>query len=85
MGEDWLKSGRFVWFVNGNFDKKEAINMVEKARELFSLVPVEKEDLVDVRCIALEKGANYLLQLPLEDKANNNSCIVSYFEGQLEG
>lgn len=85
QSEDWLKTARFVWFVNGNFDKTSAVKMVEQARQVFNVKPVEKEDLVDVRCIALKQGTNYLLEMPLEDKENENSCLVTYFELGLEG
>jgi insulysin len=85
ISEDWLKSARFVWFVNGNFEKNTAIKMVEKARELFNVKPVDKEDLVDIRCIALPSGVTHLLEIPLEDKTNENSCLVTHFEVGLEG
>ncbi len=49
------------------------------------MVPTDKEDLFDVRCIALQPGSNYLLELPLEDKTNENNCLISYFEFQAEG
>jgi insulysin len=59
--------------------------MVEKARETFNVKPVDKEDLVDVRCIALKQNSHYLLEIPLEDKTNENNCLISYFECGLEG
>jgi hypothetical protein len=30
--KDWLVSGTFVWFVNGNYDKDKAIELVESVR-----------------------------------------------------
>jgi len=53
VSRDWLKSGRTLWFVNGNISKDSSIQLVEKAREILVLRPVDKEDLVDVRCVAL--------------------------------
>jgi hypothetical protein len=35
--------------------------IVERARTTFSLKKVAKEDLVDVRCIAIPSGKKYLL------------------------
>ena len=40
---------------------------------------------MDIRCIALKDNTNFLLELPLDDKKNENSCLVSYFECGLEG
>ena len=43
------------------------------------------EDLVDVRAIALEDGHSFLIEQPLEDKRNENSCIVTYYEIGVHG
>jgi insulysin len=59
--------------------------MVEKVRSILQLKPVDREDLVDVRCIALKPDASLLLEMPLDDRTNDNSCLVTYFECQIEG
>lgn len=71
--------------MHGNIERNEAIQLVEKARETLQLKVADKEDLVDVRCIALPPNSHYLLEIPLEDKTNENSCLISYFEGGIEG
>jgi predicted Zn-dependent peptidase len=35
--EDWLKSGRLVFFVHGNISKEAGIEIVERARKTFNL------------------------------------------------
>ena len=85
MSVDWLKTGRSVWFVHGNLDKSQAISLVEKSRSLLQLRPVHKDDLVDVRCIALPPHKNYLVEIPLVDTTNDNNCLLSYFEYGPEG
>jgi secreted Zn-dependent insulinase-like peptidase len=42
--------------------KDQAINLVEKAREILNPKTIAKEDLVDVRCIALPPGKNLLIK-----------------------
>ena len=54
--QEWLKSGRTLWYVSGNIAKEQAVHMTERAREILALKPVDKEDLVDIRCIALPVG-----------------------------
>ena len=49
MQSDWLKSGRMMWFVQGNFVKEEAIEIVEKVRDILKLKPVSKDMLSTVR------------------------------------
>jgi secreted Zn-dependent insulinase-like peptidase len=61
QSEGWLNSARFVWFVHGNMTKQQAVGLVERARGTFSLKKIAKEDLVDVRCIAIPAGNKYLL------------------------
>lgn len=80
-----MRSGRLLWFVNGNIGKDNAIEVVEKGRGVFNLQPTEKEDLSEVRTIALNPGVSYLFEIPLEDKTNENDCLISYFEHEVVG
>lgn len=50
-----------------------------------NLKPVDKEELVDLRCISLPPNTHHLLEIPLVDQTNENSCLVAYFEAGLEG
>lgn len=43
------------------------------------------ERLADVRTIAIEDGHSFLIERPLQDKNNENSCIVTYYEVGIEG
>ena len=78
--KNWLKSGRCVWYISGNCGHKEAIDIVERAKESLSLDTVAIEDLRDVRCIALEPKTSYIIEEPLQDKSNENSCAMVYYE-----
>lgn len=59
--------------------------MVEKARSHFNLENVDIEDLQDVRTIAIEDGHSFHIEKPLEDKTNENSCNVTYYEVGVQG
>ena len=61
IGRDWMRTGRMVWFINGNIAKDVSIQIVERAREAFNLKPVEKEDLCEVRAVALNPRYRYLI------------------------
>jgi len=54
--------------------------MVEGARSKFSLESIKLEDLADVRVVALEASTAFLVEEPLTDVANENSCTLTYFE-----
>jgi secreted Zn-dependent insulinase-like peptidase len=85
-GKDhWLVSGRCIWFLLGNISKETALAIAEKGRNALyggrtEGIAVPKEALPDVRSVALPNGAWYRLEKPLEDKENENSCLISYFE-----
>jgi len=81
----WLVSGRQLWYVTGNYEKEAAVELVEKTRSQFKLNETKMEDLVDVRAIALEDGHSFLIEQPLEDEKNENSCIVCYYEIGVHG
>jgi len=78
--QTWLKSGRMLWYVTGNISKDASKAMVEKARSLFSLIPADKDDLADVRCVSFKPSAHYSYEVSLTDNDNENSCLLSYFE-----
>lgn len=81
----WLTSARFVWFVHGNLSADQAVSLVDTARATLSPHSIAKEDLVDVRCIALPNGKKILIERNLDDLTNENNCLVTYFEVGLEG
>jgi hypothetical protein len=68
-----------IFFVAGNVGRESAIKIVDKARHILDLKMIEKEDLSDVRCVALEKGKSYLYEYDEENHHNDNSCLVSFF------
>lgn len=82
----FLTSGRFVWYVTGNFCPVKAIELAEKVMDLLDLEHYNIEDKVDVRVVAIPPGTCCLLETPLEDEENENSCILTYYEvGRLGG
>lgn len=83
--KNWLMSGRQLWYVTGNFGHEQAVELVESTRDQFKLQSVKIEDLVDVRAIAIEDGHSFLIERPLEDKTNENSCIVASYEVGVQG
>lgn len=82
---EWLKSGRQLWYVTGNYGHEEAIQLVEKARTHFNLSSVKIEELADVRTIAIENGHSFHIEKQLEEKQNENSCNVTYYEVGVQG
>jgi len=81
----WLKSGRQCWYVTGNYDHESATKLVEDADKQLHLNPVKIEGLADLRTIAIEDGLSFLIEQPLEDKTNENSCTVTYYEVGVQG
>jgi len=86
MLQQWLKSGRMVWYVHGNVSKENAIHIVEKARSTLNLQETHKDDLVSIRCLSLleNNGQYQRVDFDVEDKTNENSCLVSYYQYGLE-
>ena len=61
--QNWLMSGRQLWYVTGNFGHEKAVELVENTRKQFNLSSVKIEDLVDVRAIAIEDGHLSLIHI----------------------
>lgn len=83
--QSWLKSGRQCWYVTGNYDHEAAVQLVEGACKQLNLQPARIEGLADVRAIAIEDGHSFLIEQPLQDASNENSCIVTYYEVGIQG
>jgi secreted Zn-dependent insulinase-like peptidase len=83
--QNWLKSGQQLWYVTGNYGHEEAIQLVEKARSHFNLEHIKIEELADVRTMAIEDGHSFHVERSLEDKQNENSCNITYYEIGIQG
>ena len=82
----WMKSGRYVWYITGNITSDEAIQIVEKTRETMGLNNLPVEQIGELNPMALKVGTATLLDMPLEDKTNENSCTLTYYEiGTIKG
>ena len=61
----WMTSGRFVWYICGNYSQDKAVELVEKARKVFNVKPMPLEELTRVKPVAIQKGQGYIIEQPL--------------------
>ena len=82
-----MKTGKTVWLVSGNYNHDKAVELVEKAREKLQMDKLEQDysEVTDVNAIALDEKVTYTIDVPLKDKKNENSCLLSYFEVGFKG
>ena len=78
--KDWMKQGKYVWYITGNMSTEQATEIVEHARSCLSLKPFPIEEITDVRAIALDAGSSFVYKVPLADEKNENSCTITYYE-----
>ena len=76
----WLKNGRFLWYITGNYAHDKAIELVEQTRTLFDVKPLAIQDVPEVKPVSIAAGVNHIIESPLVDKNNENSAIRTYFE-----
>jgi len=82
MRQQWLKSGRMVWFIYGNMNKNSASKIFDNANATMKLQPVDKQTLPDYRIMSIPeqtKDGNMRIDFPLKDENNENSCFMTYF------
>lgn len=60
--QKWLYSGSTTWFVHGNFDESDALDIVNKAKECLDIVDISTEKLPASQTLVLQKGTATLLQ-----------------------
>jgi insulysin len=78
--KDWLKNGRFLWYINGNISEESALKIVDSATSKFGLKELAIEDTTDIRTMALDNKISYHIEIPLIDEKNDNSCNLTYYE-----
>jgi hypothetical protein len=84
--EKWLENGRYTWYITGNISHESAVDIVEKVRATLGLTNLDPSNIGEVLPIAMENGVCTLLDLPLEDKKNENSCVLTHYEvGPVKG
>jgi len=80
----WFQTGRFLWFINGNISKEDAIEIATYGKTTFNVKPTRKQNLNDVRPISIRHKTSHLIEQPLITESDDNSCIFSYFQVGLE-
>jgi len=85
MQAAWLKTGRMLWYVYGNIDKKTSIETVEQARALLKITGVPRDSLADIRCIDVLPNTIQRIDFEVQEKTNENSCLITYFQHGLMG
>jgi len=85
MQAQWLKTGRMLWYVYGNIEKKSAIDTVEQARKILKIDGVARDSLTDIRCIDILPNTIQRIDFEVQEKTNENSCLITYFQYGLIG
>lgn len=74
-----MQGGQYVFYIYGNYQADAAIKLVEQVKELLKLKSTNMKDLPLVQNIQLKEGQSVTVWDELEDKTNDNSCVVSYY------
>ena len=74
-----MQGGQYVFYIYGNYQADAAIKLVEQVKELLKLKSTNMKDLPLVQNIQLKEGQSVTVWDKLEDKTNDNSCVVSYY------
>lgn len=76
----WFQTARFVWLITGNISKDAALDLIIRSKQVFQTKPVQISDLPSVNPVRLPPKQAHLVESPLDDKTNENSCTLSSFE-----
>jgi len=76
----WLKSGQYIFYVHGNYSAEAAVQLVEQVRGILNINLTEVSDLPKVRVLDLQPGHSAAICDELEDKKNDNSCTLTYYQ-----
>ena len=85
MQAQWLRTGRMLWYVYGNISKETAINTVEQGRKILNITNVPRDSLCDIRCMDVAPETVQRIDFEVEEKSNDNSCIIAYYQYGMIG
>ena len=72
-----------VWFIYGNLSAQNALSIVSRTSLTLKLKPLPLENIPQDRQISLPSGKTCKLEFVNKNEKNENSVLVSYFEGNL--
>ena len=72
-----MQGGQYVFYIYGNYQADAAIKLVEQVKELLKLKSTNMKELPLVQNFQLKEGQSVTVWDDLEDKTNDNSCVVS--------
>ena len=56
---------------------------MEQTRTLFNIGAVSIENLPHVTPVSIASSTSHAIEAPLQDKTNENSCVLTYFESGI--
>lgn len=77
--QTWLVTGSQTWFVHGNFDKYQAMEIVTNSRDLLNLKEFATDQLAKVKPLELKEGEAIHLEEQLNDKNGHYECLLTYY------
>lgn len=83
--QTWLVTGTQTWFVHGNFNKIQALDIVKNARDLLSLKEFASDQLAKVKPLELKEGESVQLQERVSDQNAQYECLLTYYQHGLIG
>lgn len=81
--ETWFLTAKFVWYITGNISKEVALELIEKSNKAFETNHVAIDDFAKVTPMSVAGGKAHYVESPLDDKSNENSCVLTNFESGL--
>ena len=84
--QTWLASGTTVWFVDGNFTKDNALDIVASSCQTLDLEFVTVDQLSKVGPLVLKDATCTVYEERVTDKENKQDCILAYYQvGLVKG
>jgi secreted Zn-dependent insulinase-like peptidase len=77
---DWFTSSYQVWHIEGNISKDSAVSTVETSIKVLAHKPVAKANIASIRSTNIPSSIKQRLNFEVEDPANDNSCLLTFFQ-----
>jgi len=77
---NYLKKVRFSWLIQGNISKEESLELTNSVEDFVKRDLLHEEDVNITRIACLPNNVNYYYILPTQNKNNENSSLVTYYQ-----
>ena len=84
MSKEWFLHCNFTILMHGNVSQEESIKTIGDCMDVLNVDKIGRESIGEQRIVSIPNKTGYYYIEKAEDRDEENSCIVSYFQNDVK-